>query len=58
MKIKLIYVGNGESVHGVPARDLTEEEVSIHGQKRLIESGLYKLADAKKQKNVTDEKGD
>lgn len=59
MKIKMIYIGNGESMHGVPARDLTEEEVSIHGQQRLLQSGLYKLAEVKKQKTVsTDEKGD
>jgi len=36
----LKYVGNGW-IHGVPARDLSDEEAKKHGKKRLLESGLY-----------------
>ena len=36
----LKYVGNGW-IHGVPARDLTDEEVKKYGKKQLLESGLY-----------------
>jgi len=35
------YIGKGFIV-GVPARDLTEEEVKIHGKGKLLSSGLYK----------------
>jgi hypothetical protein len=38
--IKLIYKGGG-FIPGVPARDLTEDEVKAHGEKGLIASGLY-----------------
>jgi hypothetical protein len=37
----LIYAGGGVLV-GVPARNLTDEEVKEYGRERLIESGLYK----------------
>ena len=36
----LKYIGNGW-IHGVPARDLTDEEAKKHGKKRLLASGLY-----------------
>jgi hypothetical protein len=36
----LKYVGNGW-IDGVPARDLSDEEVKSYGKKRLVESGLY-----------------
>ena len=36
----LKYVGNGW-IHGVPARDLSDEEVKRYGKKRLLDSGLY-----------------
>lgn len=35
------YQHNG-FLPGVPARDLTDEEVKKFGKKRLLESGLYK----------------
>ena len=36
----LKYIGNGW-IHGIPARDLSDEEVQKYGKKQLIESGLY-----------------
>lgn len=38
--MKLLYIGNG-FLHGVPARDLSEEEVKTHDVEKLIASGLY-----------------
>ena len=35
------YIGDGW-LHGVPARDLTDEEVAVYGKKRLLDSGWYK----------------
>ena len=37
----LIYKGNGEFIAGVPARDLSDEEVKKYDEKKLIQSGLY-----------------
>ena len=36
----LKYIGDGW-LDGIPARDLTDEEVIQYGKKRLIDSGLY-----------------
>jgi len=36
----LKYVGNS-SLPGIPARDLSDEEVRKHGKTQLIMSGLY-----------------
>lgn len=46
----LIYIGKGASIYGVPARDLTYDEAFIAGEKRLIDSKLYKYA--KEQRKV------
>lgn len=35
------YIGNGEWLPGVPARDLTKEEVKQHGKDYLLSTGLY-----------------
>jgi len=40
------YIGGG-FLQGVPARDLTEEEVRQYGKSRLLQSGLY-IEDAPK----------
>lgn len=37
----LKYIGKGDFLPGVPARDLSEAEVTEHGAKRLLKSGLY-----------------
>lgn len=37
----MIYVGNGGFIPGVPARDLTDEEVKRWGKQLLLNSGLY-----------------
>ena len=40
--IALVYVGEGVKVNGIPARDLTPEEVeSLGGEKYIRETGLY-----------------
>ncbi len=49
--IYLKYVGNGSSLPDVPARDLTKEEATQHGERKLLESKLYVLA--KQNKIVT-----
>lgn len=46
----LLYIGKGASLFGVPARNLSFEEASIHGEKRLIDSGLYKLSQPKEHR--------
>ena len=47
----LIYIGNGEFLPGVPARDLTEAEVKQYGgEKALLESGLYTKPKSEKTK--------
>ena len=40
------YIGGG-FLQGVPARDLTEDEVRKYGKSRLLQSGLY-IEDAPK----------
>ena len=35
------YVGNGNAMIGIPARDLTQEEVNKYGETVLLYSGLY-----------------
>lgn len=47
---KLIYIGNGAFLPGVPARDLSAAEVKKHNEQELIASGLYKKPAAKKVK--------
>lgn len=36
----LKFIGDGW-IHGVPARDLSDEEAKFYGKKQLLESGLY-----------------
>ena len=50
----LKYIGTSFIV-GIPARDLTDEEVSRLNKKRLLDSGLYKevrIGKKKSQENV------
>lgn len=35
------YIGKGKFLVGVPARDLSEAEVSRFGRQILLDSGLY-----------------
>ena len=37
----LKYIINSGSLPGIPARDLTDEEVAKFGKKFLLKSGLY-----------------
>jgi hypothetical protein len=49
------YTGKGNSVGGVPARDLTDAEVKQFGKGYLLSTGLYKeiLHDKPKRKRRT-----
>lgn len=48
----LEYIGRGAFIVGIPARDLTEEEVKQHGgERKLIATGLYR----KPKRQVKDE---
>ena len=46
----LKYIGNGAFIAGIPARDLTADEVKQFGKQTLIDSGLYIEAKAKRGK--------
>lgn len=60
--MKLIYQGKGEYIHGVPARDLSSEEVQriatdwgkslAETEGLLIQRGLYKAEKAEKIEKV------
>ena len=53
----LIYTGKG-SLFGVPARNLTEAETFIHGEDRLLKSGLYRRAFPKVHKSYSKKKNE
>ena len=44
------YIGKGDALIGVPARDLTAAEVKKYGKEVLIKSGLYKIKRTTKKK--------
>jgi len=46
------YIGKNRWLPGIPARDLTPEEVKEFGKKRLLDSGLY---EEEKPKRVSKE---
>lgn len=37
----LRYIGQGAAIVGIPARNLTDEEVKRFGKSRLLKTGLY-----------------
>lgn len=47
----LKYIGDGSAlvIDQVPARDLTDEEVTQFGEEKLINSGLYAKPENKQQ---------
>lgn len=45
----LKYLHNG-FLRGIPARNLTDEEVKQYGKKRLLDSGLYEEKRERKPK--------
>ncbi len=50
----LIYTGRGDFVIGIPARDLTPDEVEQYGgAEALLKTGLYKMSDEKPAKKVS-----
>lgn len=52
--MKLKYVGKAW-LPGIPARDLSDEEVKKHGAERLLKSGLYEKYPRKKKEKESDE---
>ena len=42
-----VYVGKG-FIPGIPARNISDDEATIYGKKRLLASGLYKYQKDKK----------
>jgi hypothetical protein len=48
--MKLKYIGHGEALPDIPARDLTEEECEKLDVQFLIKSGLYKPAESEEVK--------
>ncbi len=50
----LKYIGNGAYFPGIPACDLTDEQVEEHGgEKKLLATGLYeKVKPAKKKEDA------
>lgn len=49
-EIVLKYIGSGAILPGVPARDLTKEEVREHGGiAELVRTGLYERVATKEQ---------
>lgn len=46
----LRYIGKG-FIAGIPARNLTDEEVSQFNKRRLLESGLYVEVRERKKKS-------
>ena len=49
--MKLLYIGKGNFLAGIPARDLTALEVRKFSEQKLLDSKLYTRA-AKPQKGV------
>ncbi len=50
------YIGHGDWLAGVPARDLSDDEVALYGgAEALLKSGLYALEDAKCEARLTRE---
>jgi hypothetical protein len=48
----LKWIGNQkgiEGIFGIPARDLTDEEVKQHGEKMLLDTGLYEKSAPKRE---------
>ena len=46
-----MYKYNGKGfVKGIPARDLTDEEVKQYGERRVLASGLYEKVKERKVK--------
>lgn len=48
----LKWIGNQkgiEGIVGIPARDLTDEEVKQYGEKALLDTGLYEKSAAHKR---------
>ena len=43
------YVGNGDFVAGVPARDLSADEVTMFGRAWLLSKGLYQEIKTKRK---------
>ena len=48
---KLKYIGDGNFLAGLPARDLNENEVALFGKEYLLSTGLYVEIETPKPKH-------
>ena len=59
MLVALKYIGGGAFIVGLPARDLSEDEVEeLGGEEVLLETGLYERVKKRKKKAKDDDGGD
>ena len=52
----LKYIGRGSSLPGIPARDLTDDEVKRFGKTFLLSTGLYVKVEEKQDKSSHENK--
>lgn len=50
-KVRFDYIGKGAFIPGVPARDLSADEIELYNEEILLNSGLYRK---RKAKNAAD----
>ena len=54
----LKYIGNGDFLPGIPARDLTDAEAKLYGGEMVLtKTGLYERVEAKPVKGEKEIKG-
>jgi hypothetical protein len=56
-EVSLKYIGDGFSKIGIPARDLTAEEVKEFGEEYLLATGLYAKPEAETTSKKTAKSG-
>lgn len=57
----LIWIGKEKGIEclpGFPARDLSEQEVKVYGERRLLSTGLWKKREDKADRRDTSGKDD
>lgn len=52
------YIGDGSAIQGIPARDLTADEVKLYGEAVLLASGLYEKEKQAYSKPVKNKEGE
>lgn len=53
--MKLKFIGDNGYIHGIPARDLSDEEVETYGEEMLLASGMYEAIEEKDNDKNKDE---